>query len=94
MILILIMVQKIPKVFYLYIHSKLYDRNKRRQIKRSDLLTYVSSWGIPKKIRPLIIKELEVLELIKYKHQIFFINKPLLNDNNINTFYDALGMYD
>lgn len=86
---------KIPNVFYYYIHSKIWERTKGNSIQKSELKGYLAEWRIPKNLRYLIIKELEILGLIKKtkKHQIEF-EKPKFNDEEIlKKFNVELGIF-
>lgn len=86
--------QEIPYVYYRYIHSKIFKNKQGRPVKRKDLWIYLHSFKIPKKLRPLIIKELEILGLIKKNQNEYEIEQPTIYEENINEYYDCLGMFD
>ena len=85
---------KIPCVFYLYLHSKIFQKQNGKPILYKSLINYLYEWRIPKKLRPLIIKELVILGLIKRARYTYEIEKPKIYEENINKYYDMLGMFD
>jgi len=85
---------KIPNVFYYYIHSRIWERVKGRETLKSDLRGFLAEWRIPKKLRPLIIKELDLLGLIKNgKRHMVEINKPVFEEEEINKYYKKLKIF-
>ena len=86
--------KEIPGIYYLYLHSKVYEKTHGNSIHYRELLLYLYQWKIPKKLRPLIIKELKELELIKKNKHEFELARPLIHEDNINEYYEKMGMYD
>ena len=86
--------EEIPKVLYLYIHSKLYQKtNGSHIISLKDATSFLFQWKIPKRLRALIIKELEMLgkiERVDYLH--IEIKRPEVNFEDPEQFYDLQKM--
>jgi len=87
-------VKEIPYIYYRYLHSKIFQNKEGRPTKRKELFIYLHSFKIPKKLRPLIIKELEMLGLLKKNNKEFELKQPTIYEENINEYYDCLGLYD
>jgi len=87
-------IKKIPCIFYLYLHSKVFQEKRGQVINHSELISYLHHWRIPKKLRPLIIKELVLLKLLKQKRYIYELKKPQIYEENVNKYYDMLRVYD
>lgn len=86
--------KEIPKVFYYYIHSKIWEWAKGKPIQKKMLKGYLAEWRIPTNLRPLIIKELIIMGLIKkYKRHLVEINKPLFDEERINDLYIELNIF-
>ena len=58
------MKEKIPGIFYLYLHSKLWDLLGGNVIPKKEVKKTLFQWKIPKDLREIIIKEMEVMGLI------------------------------
>lgn len=58
--------KKIPYSFYLWLQIKLHERSTKGAIKRTQAQAYFHKYRIPKQLWALIIKEMEVLRLIKF----------------------------
>ena len=56
---------KIPCVFYFYFHSVLKDKAIGGIIPKKEARSWLYQWRIPNELRPIILKELEKLGLIK-----------------------------
>lgn len=82
----------IPCVLYLYIHYIIY-KSKGKYIKFRDLRDFLSEWRIPKKLRYIIIKELEKLNLLTLKNCEITVNKPEFEFDKIDKYYDSLGIW-
>ena len=54
-------VNKIPCLFYLYLHLKIWEMASGSLISERDLKKYLFQWRIPEKMKILIIKELILL---------------------------------
>ena len=84
----------IPCIFYLYIFEKIKQRSKGNIVDKKETLTYMYEWKIPKKMRPLILKELEMLGLVENvdcRH--IKLNNSTFNEKEINKFYEKLGIF-
>jgi hypothetical protein len=85
---------KIHCIFYLYLHSKLYEGMPSKEVSIKEMKKWLFQWKIPKKIRPLILKELEVLGLIKINGRYFVeMNKPEFDEEKLNKYYEKMGLY-
>jgi len=86
--------KQIPCIFYLYLHAKLYEGLLTKEVSVRDIKKSLFQWKIPKKIRPLIIKELEMLDLIVINKRFFVeFKKPKFDGENCNKFYKELGIF-
>lgn len=84
-----------PKFFYLYIHSKLAEHSTNYIISKRDAISYLHEWRLPKVLRVLIIRELEILGLLeKQSKNLLKIKRPEINfsEININHLYSQLGI--
>jgi len=86
--------EKIPCIFYLYLHSKIFQKQNGNPINHRDLISYLYEWRIPKKLRPLIVKELVILGLLIKNGYTYEVEKPKIYEENVNEYYDKLGMFD
>lgn len=85
----------IPCIFYYYIHYKLKEEYRvATVISTKEAMKFLFEWRIPKKLRPIIIKELEILNLIER------VNKKTvkINDSNftledLREYNKAMGIY-
>ena len=85
---------KIPCIFYLYLHAKLYEGLLTTEASIKDLKKSLFQWKIPRKLRPLIIKELEILKLIEINGgYIAKFNKPEFKEEDYNKYYQKLGLF-
>jgi hypothetical protein len=86
--------QKIPCVFYLYLHSKIFEKSKGEDIKLNEVISYLFEWHIPKQIRYLIIKEMERLKLLKINERYLIeLNKPQFNIEETSKYYSQMGLF-
>ncbi len=86
--------EKIPYIFYLYLHSKLWEMTKGEVVSEKDLKTMLFQWKIPKTIRPLILKEMELLGLIKEEgRRLIKLNRPTFNEDKVNEYYELLNIF-
>ena len=84
----------IPKVFYYYIHSKIWERSRGNSIQKKILKGYLAEWRIPNNLRPLIIKELILLGLvINGKRHYVDIARPEFDEEKINELYMELKIF-
>lgn len=75
----------IPGFFYFYVHSRLWNMVKGEQVSRKDFTSLLYEWRIPKQFREAIIKELELLGLIKIESKFLIrIFPPRYNDESLH----------
>jgi len=73
--------KEIPLSFYQWIHSRIFKNSFRGYIKEEQIfLIFRMHFNIPKRMCPLIIKELELLGLIKKKDGYFKVEKAEENE--------------
>lgn len=85
--------ERIPCIFYLYIHTKLAERSTNSSLTYKEAVSYLHEWRIPKHIRIIIIKELELLGLIKRINRDFIeLKRPDINLDNISELYSLVGL--
>lgn len=84
---------KIVGVYYYFLHKKLYKRFGE-EVRLKEAYNHLGSWGIPKNIRPLIVRELELLKLVKKKNRVKLILKqPKFEGEEVGVFYKKLKIY-
>lgn len=83
----------IPHVFYLYLHSKLFNAFKGEPHSVQDVKSYMFQWKIPRKLRPLVLKELELLGLLKINRVKVEFERPKFNEKEYNKYYHKLGLF-
>lgn len=85
----------IPCIFYFYIHCKLKEKFKEGSIvSTKDAMDFLFEWRIPGKIRPIIIKELEMLDLIERNDKkTIKIKQSTFTVDDIREFSKAVGIY-
>lgn len=84
----------IPCIFYLYLHSKLYDGMLTKEVSVKELKERLFQWKIPRKLRTLIVKELELLGCIKLKGRYLAeLNKPKFSEEKCNDYYRELNIF-
>lgn len=85
----------IPCVFYFYIHCKLKEKYKEAAVlSTKEAMNFLFEWRIPKEIRPIIIKELEILNLIKkINKKTIEIRNSTFNLEDLREFYRATKIY-
>lgn len=78
----------IPCIFYFYIHYKLKEKYRVATVlSTKEAMKFLFEWRIPKELRPIIIKELEILQLIER------INKKTIKINDSSFTLDDLRKY-
>ena len=85
---------KIPYIFYLYLHSKLWEMTKGEVVSEKDLKKMLFQWKIPGNIRALILKEMQILGLIK-KEKRFNVRllRPEFNEDKIGEYCIQLNIF-
>lgn len=85
---------KIPGVFYLYLHLKLWENFGDNEMSEKEVKKMLFQWKIPTNLRILIIKEMQIMKLIikesRYKIR---LNRPNFNDNKIKEYYSILKIF-
>lgn len=85
---------KIPHIYYLYLHSKIWEMNKGVFIQKSFLVKYLFQWRIPKKMRRIIIKEMVLMGLLKENDRYTLeINSPKFKLEDLNKYYHQLKIF-
>lgn len=80
-------------IWYLYIHSEIYRIRGKRMLE-SDLRSTLFLWRVPRKVIPLIIKELFMSGLIKKINRVEVeLAEPMFDKEDCNFYYEKLGMY-
>lgn len=86
--------KRIPDIYYLYLHSKIWEKANGGSISYRDLKKYLFEWKLPKKIRPLIIRELVILGFLeKVNKRIINVKRPEFKEEKINEYYDKLNIF-
>ena len=83
----------IPCIFYLYFCSKVRELNRENKIDIKELGCYMHEWRIPKNIRPLIIKEMELIGLIKKDKRFIILNNIDFDLENLGKYYELLKLF-
>jgi len=84
----------IPCILYLYIHKRIYERFQNSKPKVSEIQSFMFEWKIPKRLRYLILKELELLGLIKLNgRRRTNIKEPIFDEEDLNEYYEELDVY-
>jgi len=87
-------VKKIPHIYYLYLHSQIWEMSQGNLIQEKELKKYLFQWKIPEKMRILIIKELIMLGLLeKEKKYSLKIKRPTFDIENLNKYYQELHIF-
>jgi len=80
-------------IFYLYIHSEIY-KWKGKEMTETDFRSSLFEWRIPRKLLPLIQKEMELNGLIKKtKRNNITLIKPLFDKDDCNFYYRKLNLF-
>lgn len=85
----------IPCIFYFYIHYKLKEKHRVGTVLTiKEAMKFLFEWRIPKELRPIIIKELEILQLLeKINKKTVKINDSGFNLEDIREYYELLGIW-
>jgi len=83
-----------PYTFYYYLHNILYEKYGEKETSIKTIKDFLFQWRIPKQIRPLIIKELEIFGLAKrINNRTIKLNKSYFDKDDISKLYSNAGMY-
>lgn len=82
--------EEIPYILYLYIHSILYKQtNGSHIISLKDAKSFLFQWKIPKNLRAIVIRELELIGLIEKIDRITLeIKRPTINLDSPEDFFE------
>ena len=86
----------IPNVYYFYLHSmlKIREINIAEEMTVSDFCSRMFQWRIPDCLKPLIIKEMEILGLIrKIDNKKLELLPSKFDINDVRCYYKQLGIY-
>jgi hypothetical protein len=87
---------KLIGVYYLYLQSMLKkrDTNLVEEMSISEFCSRMFQWRIPSCLKPLIIKEMELLGLIKkIDNKTIELLPSKFNINDVRCYYQQLGIY-
>ena len=88
------MIKQIPGIFYQYLHSKLLEIVGGSIISEKEVKKILFQWKIPKNLRVLIIREMEMLELIvKEGRYNIRLLRPNFNDEKIRKYYTTFKIF-
>lgn len=85
----------IPCIFYYYLHCKLKEKFKEEtELSTKEAMKFLFEWRIPEKIRPVMIKELEMLNLIeRVNKKIIRLKHSDFTLEDVREFYKTVGIY-
>lgn len=84
----------IPCIFYFYLHYKLREKYEDTVVSVKDAMSFLFEWRLPKEIRPIIIKELEMLNLIeRVNKKTIRISKSQFILEDTRDFYKIVGIF-
>lgn len=81
--------------WYFYIHSKLKERSINNQLNLNEAKSFLFEWRVPKWLRPVVLKEMENMELIKLENRNTIIfNKCDIDIDNISNIFNNVGLFE
>lgn len=80
-------------IFYLYAHSKIWKWKGKEMPEKEFRSAFGEAWNIPKKIQPLLLKELEMEGMIKREGNMVRLTNPLFNEDDCNFYYEKLKIF-
>jgi len=84
----------IPCIFYFYLHYKFKEKYKNAVITIKEAASFLFEWRIPKEIRSIILKELEMLNLLERPNKKTIKFKPsIFTLEDTREFNTAVGIY-
>ena len=85
----------IPCIFYYYIHYKLKEKYRVATVlSTKEVMKFLFEWRIPKELRPIIIKELEILQLIeRVNKKTIKINDSSFTLSDLRKYCKAVNLY-
>jgi hypothetical protein len=88
--------EEIPKVFYFYLHSMIKKRelNLAEEMSVKDFYSRMFQWRVPTCLKPLILKEMILLGLVKeIDSKKVELCPSCFNINDLRELYQKLGIY-
>lgn len=79
---------------YFYIHSKLKEKTKGKNLNYRDAKCYLHKWRIPKYLRAVVMRELEILGLISIEKDNVTIKESKVEINHPFKVYELIGLID
>lgn len=86
------MKEEIPCIFYLYLASKLKEITKGYSTTKQ-LKELLFHWRVPRPMRCLIIRELELLNLIKIDNDIVKFKDTYFSEEKLSKYYQKLKIF-
>jgi len=84
---------KMPCTFYYYLHNILYEKYGERETSIKTIKECLFQWRIPKAIRPIIIKELEMFGLAeRINNRTIKLKKSYFDKDDISKLYSNVGI--
>ena len=85
----------IPCVYYYYIHSKLKEKFSVAAVLSTKQVTdFLFEWRLPKEIRPIVLRELEMLGLLRRMNKkTVIIEDSSFALEDLRKFCKEVGMY-
>lgn len=85
---------ELQHIFYLYLHSKLVEASTDGYLTTHEANWRLFQWKIPDCIKPLVLKELEILGLIKLENKnLIKIGESKFNIEYLYPYCKKLGIY-
>jgi hypothetical protein len=79
--------------WYFYIYSKLKERSTNNELNLVDAKSLLFEWRVPKNLRIVIIKELELMELLTIiNRDTVKLNNFSIDMDNISKIYEQVGI--
>lgn len=73
----------------------MWENFKNEEVRLSDLKTYLFQWKVPRPIRTLVIREMEILGLLEKTNKFFItIKRPSFNIEETNKYFMELRIFD
>lgn len=85
--------EEIPYIFYLYLHSKMWGLTEDGMISILEAKWLMHQWRIPKNIRHLILKEMEILKLIEKQGNLLRLKKSDFNIEDLRKYSSILNIF-
>ena len=80
-------------IWYLWIHSKIWKWKGNEMPEKEFRSALGEGWNVAKKIQPLILKEFEILGMIKKENGMIRLTNPLFDEEDCNIYYERAGLF-